>query len=317
MVNSMALKLLATALIGWGLTGSIATAAPNPDGVELLIVGAQPTQQLKLKPIVGSKQQRSLIWDWQSEVNVGGQVTALPFPSIQASIVTQVQKIDLNGDIHYELRYRNIGVKEDGMKDDVTSKSSSKLTAVFKQSLESLAGMTATSVISPQGKTKSTKITWPNQPGRKLDKTQQSLLDKFSESVGSLSAPLPEFPIGIGARWQQKSPVTVNGITFEQQMVYELTDRRDDVATIQVSIEQSIPASSKQPTTGTQFRSLKSKGQGQLVWDLNQPIPTTSSLQLKSEAQIQPLDKIGKDDKSPPSEPIAVTSQINFKITSP
>jgi hypothetical protein len=307
----MVLKHWATALIGWGLMGATATAAPNPDGVELLIVGAQPTQQLRLKPIVGSKQQNSLVWDWQSEVNVGGQITAVPLPSIQASIVTQVQKIDPNGDIHYELRYQNIGIKE-----DATSKSS-KLTALFKQSLQSLAGMTATSVISPQGKTKSTKITWPNQPGRKLDKTQQSLLDKFSESVGSLSAPLPEFPIGIGARWQQKSPITVNGITFEQHMIYELTDRRDNVATIQVSIEQSIPESSKTAPTGMQFKSLKSTGQGQLVWNLDQPIPSTSSLQLKSEAQIQPISKIGKDDKSTPSAPIAVTSQINFQITSP
>jgi hypothetical protein len=307
----MALKVWATTLIGWGLMGSIATAAPSPDSVELLIVGAQPTQQLKLKPIVGSKQQSSLVWDWQSEVNVGGQIMAVPLPSIQASIVTQVQKIDPNGDIHYELRYQNIGIKEDA------ANKPSKLTAIFKQSLESLAGMTATSVISPQGKTKSTKITWPNQPGKKLDKTQQGLLDKFSESVGSLSAPLPEFPIGIGARWQQTAPITVNGVTIEQHMVYELTDRRDNVATIQVSIEQSIPESSKSSkpaATGMQFKSLKSKGQGQLVWNLNQPIPSASSLQLKSEAQIQP---IGKDDKSAPPEPIAVTSQINFQITSP
>jgi hypothetical protein len=291
-------RLLA-GLVGFGLwsSGINATVAQTPPPaatppidltigqstpVELLVVGAQPTEKFRLRPVPGSRQQLALIWQIQTQVKVGEQaIPSIQMPTMTATLESTVSQVDPNGDIHYTIVYRQIDVQNDGNLPPA-------LAAQFKTQLQPLEGLTGNYVISEFGAPRSVQMTFPAT----MTPLQQSVLNQFSQSVTNLSAPLPNQPIGISAKWRQTTPIAVNGATVNQTTTYELTDRQAGIATIKLQIEQIANGQTLQsglPGMGDlKIKALRTIGIGQMVWNSQQPLPNRSTIEMNAKLVSEP-----------------------------
>ncbi len=299
--------------------------------VQVLVVGAEPTQKLRLKPAVGRQQTLTMRWNWQTGVKFADQpIVTIPLPTIIATIDATVTQVDRNGDIHYQMRYRDIEVKprEPEPGKSASGKSQAPMIAVFQRQMQGLVGMTGTYVVSDQGKPLSSKLTAPQQ----FNATQTAILEQFSQSFTNLAAPLPQYAMGVGGKWQQKTPLQLNGATIDQETNYELVGLKDGKATIAFTISQTAKnqtiASPIQRLGNFQLTSLQSQGNGQMVLQLDQLLPMQSQVKMNSTMLTTPaqpvLSAVGEqgkagspadqDSKAPPT--IETQNQIQLEMTS-
>jgi Family of unknown function (DUF6263) len=241
--------------------------------VEVLVVGAQPTAKLRIRPSSGSRQTIDLTWQVSSQIKIGDQVIPpIAMPTMRASFATQVSEVAPNGDISYSLVYRNLSVA------DSPSLPAAAIEPI-KTQLKAIEGLKGQFVISEFGAPKSVQMTFPEG----MSPLQQSLLDQFSQSVTNLSAPLPNTPIGVGSRWRQITPIKANGVTFNQATTYELTSLKDNIATIKFTLAQT---QSDRPFTvssaaGTiPIQSITASGSGQMIWNLEEVMPRQSTIDM-------------------------------------
>ncbi|MFW5879085.1 MAG: hypothetical protein ACOCVR_04620 [Myxococcota bacterium] len=62
---------------------------------------------------------------------------------------------------------------------------------------------------------------------------------EIEHSVRSMTMPLPEEPVGIGAKWAMTQTVTMNGLTFEQRSEMTLRERDGDRLVVETEISQT------------------------------------------------------------------------------
>ncbi len=247
--------------------------------VEVLVVGAQPTAKLRIRPANGSRQTIDLTWQVSSQIKIGDRVIpSITMPTMRASFATQVTDVAPNGDISYSLVYRNLSVAD--------SPNPAAAIEPLKAQLKAIEGLQGKFVISEFGAPKSVQMTFPAG----MNPLQQSLLDQFSQSVTNLSAPLPNTPIGVGSRWRQTTPIKANGVTFNQATTYELTSLKDNIATIKFTLAQT---QSDRPFTvssgaGTlPIQSIAASGSGQMTWNLEEVMPRQSTIDMTAKMVSQ------------------------------
>jgi Family of unknown function (DUF6263) len=269
--------------------------------VEVLVVGAQPTSKLQIRPINGSKQAIDLTWQVSSQVTVGDQVIpTIAIPAMRATFATQVTDVATNGDISYGLVYRNLSVTD-------SNSLPPAVTASLKTQLKAIEGLQGKFVMSEFGAPKSVKMTFPEG----MSPIQRSLLDQFSQSVTNLAAPLPDSPIGVGSRWRQTTSIKLNDVTVNQTATYELTSLKDNVATIKFTLAQTAgdrPVTLNSPAGAIPIQSLQSSGSGQMIWNLKEVMPRQSAIDMTVKMLIQPT-------KTPSGQTVpAMTSHSVIKL---
>lgn len=264
-------------------------AAPTPNlqielgqssPVELLIVGAEPTTKLRIRPVSGSRQVSNLSWQVESAITVGDRaIPAIKLPTMRASLETQVTDVATNGDITYSIVYRRVSVA------DSASLPPAVITQLNQQ-LQAIEGLTGKSVISELGEIKSAQLAFP----KTMTAMQQALLDQFSQSLTNLSSPLPSQPIGIGSRWRQTTPIKLNGTVVNQTTTYELTDRQNGMATIKFNVIQATTGNLPSGTSRGELtlKSLETSGSGQMIWNLQQVMPQTATIDMTAKMLSQP-----------------------------
>jgi hypothetical protein len=66
--------------------------------------------------------------------------------------------------------------------------------------------------------------------------------EQFGSQVGGLSmAPLPEQPVGLGARWRVVTDMDSNGVHVKQSTTYMLRERDDDQVVLTYTAKQTVP----------------------------------------------------------------------------
>jgi hypothetical protein len=288
--------------------------------VEVFVIGAQPTQKLRLTPTIGSAQTLTLRWNWQTAMKVGAKpVLAMPLPTIVATIDAQVNQVDRNGDIHYQVQYRAIDIQP--RRDQAAA--TSPLTALFQRQMQSLVGMQGNYVVTAQGQPKSANLIAPKD----FNRSQQGILQQFSQALTNLAAPLPEFAMGVGGKWQQKVPIVLNGATIDQETNYELVGLKDGKATIAFTINQTAKnqtiASPSQRIGNFQLESLTANGKGQMVLQLDKLLPLQSSISIDSSMIAKPQSKpkpptqaSGEKSDPAPIPTIETQNQMQLEMSS-
>jgi hypothetical protein len=256
-------------------------STPSAPKVEVLNPGAEPRQQLRFKPAVNTKQTSVMKFDVDMEMSISS--AAMPkveLPTNVITIDTTVNRIDPNGDIHYEFRYSKIDVIDNGK---VPKPVLEAMTAQNKK----LVGIGGNFVADNRGYTKSGRFTVPKD----LDPTTRQVFDQLSQSINQFSYPLPEAAIGKGAQWRVTSPLTISGITLTQTATYQLVSLQNGVVTIDVSLTQKAqPQKLTQPGLPSgavmTLKSLNSQGKGKINMRLDQLLPTKSNISMQSTNEI-------------------------------
>lgn len=278
------------------------TSAQNQ--VELLSTGAEPKQQLRFTPPANAKQTVQMTMNMDMAMSVAGQPQqALDSPPIQVTMEAQVTNVDANGDVYANFSYTKADVI-------ASANTPPQLVDALRSQIQNIIGLSGSLVIDNQGNTKQVDLNLPEE----LNPNTKQMVGQISASLKQLSSPVPAQPVGVGAKWQVPRSVTANGMTLDQTATYELVDLKDNVATMQVGIKQQAQPQKVNPPglppgASIDLKSLNSQGNGKVTRALNQMIPSSSTMSVRSDMEMTVKDANNQQETT-----MGMNSTIDFSL---
>lgn len=250
----------------------------NAPQIKLLNAGAEPRTVLRLHPQVGDKQTLALVMKIGMSIEMPGQPAPqnMKLPPLKLDLGLEIKEVAENGDIVYSANYSELSVVED-------ASATPEITQVIKAALGDLSSVAAVGTNTHRGISKGLAAHLPAGTNPQM----RQMLDQMNDSLGTVSSPLPEEAVGIGAKWETKMPIKSQGMTIEQTVVSELVSLEDNRATLKVSLSQraanqkiSNPA---MPGLKFDLTKMTGTGQGEITVDLKQLLPAQAVMDSKTD----------------------------------
>jgi hypothetical protein len=265
--------------------GSTETSSVGQNQIKLVNAGAEPRQQLRFAPPANTKQTLQMTMNMNMAMSVEGQAQrTLNSPPIQMTMEAQVKKVDDNGDIHADFTYSDADVV-------AGANTSPEMVNAMRSQIKQLVGLSGSMLIDQQGNIKQVNLNLPEG----LDPNTKRMVEQMANSLRQISSPFPSEAVGVGAKWQLPNTVTANGMTLNQTATYELVGLQDNVATLEISVEQQAESQKVNPPglpagASIDLKSLSSQGNGKVKRALNQIMPINSNISVRSDAQMTVKD---------------------------
>lgn len=190
------------------------TTVPAPS-TELLDPGAEPRRTLRFA-FEPSESTVDVVVDLDVVQDQGGDPVIVDLPPVRQRVrITTGALVD--GEAPVEMEVESLEVAP-------TATLSDGDRAELDQELDDLAGLRGTGRIDTRGRVHSFRYTAPAGAGDELD----GLVAGFSDHLAGMVAPVPDEPVGVGARWRSTTSADVGGAAVPVTTVYELTDIEDD-----------------------------------------------------------------------------------------
>jgi len=245
-----------------------AAAAQSPDDfrdattVDLLSRGARPRDRLRLASAAGSTSVGTMRQDVATKQTVSGLEQPTTPITVTADLRTTVTSVDRDGVRTIAFVYQNANLPE-------------------------LNGVGGSYVVTDRGFTSNAKFTYP--PG--TDTATQDALQQLESQLATLSTPFPFAAVGVGARWKVTQPPAADGVTSTQTVVYKIVERDDNHIVLRSKLRETAPTqtldAAELPADATAtLVALEGGGAGDLDLDLNQVLPTTSTVLARVEQSI-------------------------------
>jgi hypothetical protein len=250
--------------------------------IQLVNPGAELRQQLNLKPNLGVKQMTTMAVKMEMGTSTPDKsMNVTKVPTMVLTIETKANKIDTNGDIHYEFSYAEADLAGD------TSTLPTAALDAMRISVKRLVGLKGSAIMDSRGNHKKADFILPEG----ADNNFKQMVQQMSKSLGQLSAPLPAEAVGKGAKWIISSPSNVGGINLNQIATYELISLQDGVLTLSITMKQEAnpqKLTSPQLPAGANvsLKSFASQGQGEVIMRLNQLMPIRSAVSMNSNSEM-------------------------------
>ena len=209
-------------------------------------------------------------------MKMGEAETPMKLPVMNMTMEATVKSVAPNGDITYESVMSDVGVGEDP---DVLP----AVADAMKSALATVKGVTSTGVITSRGINKGVTVKIPEG----ADPQMKQVMEQMKESFNQISAPLPEEPVGNGAKWQTKMPIKSQGMTINQTASNELAAIEEDKITTKFTLAQTAANQKIQnpamPGVTVDLAKLASNGKGESSIDLGKVLPAAATLDMHSE----------------------------------
>lgn len=255
-------------------TAKPAVVASSP--VKLLDAGAEPRQVLRWHPKPGDRQQLDVTLKLGIVMKAGEmEVPAMDLPGIKFPMELTVKEVTPDGDIVYEMVMGKAGIVEGA--------GESPQAEAIKTALGNVEGMTGTGRFTSRGISKGAEIkTAPN-----ADPQLRQAMDQVKQTFAQISVPLPEEPVGAGAKWELKLPIKSQGMTINQAASYELVSMEGDKMTATTTIKQQAANQKIQNPAMAGMKmdltKMEGNGTGKIVCDLARILPSAGTMDLKTE----------------------------------
>ncbi len=255
----------------------VAPAGASSTGVRLLEAGAEPRKVLRLHPAAGDKQTMNMVMKMAMDMNMGqGQSQSIKLPAMNMTMETTVKEVSGDGDVTYDLVLGDCGVAED-------QDALPQVVEAMKSALAGLKGLSGSGKISSRGIVKAADIKIPSGAAPQVRQTMEQMKD----SIAGMSSPLPEEPVGAGAKWENKTPVKTQGMNLEQTVTYELVSINGEQFTtkgtiIQAAANQKVQ-SPAMPGMKVDLSKMTGRGTAERTSDLNRLLPLAATVQTHSE----------------------------------
>jgi hypothetical protein len=258
-------------------TLSALASGQQPDGypavgapaiVTLISAGAAPKSALRYAPPAGSKEHMDMTMTMSMSMDMGGtSVPAMTIPSVTFGADCVVTAVSPSGDLTCTVAFTGLTV-EAGANPSVAA-----LMQGMNDDLKSIKG---SATISNRGVILTTNIDVSRIVNSPLGQTMGSM----TEVMNSVSQPLPEEEVGIGARWEVRNTLHTNGITMFQKAEYELVASDGKTLTLKTKVEQTaLPQAMSNPAmpaeADVQLEKYTGTGSGTTRVNLNRLIPTS------------------------------------------
>lgn len=263
----MLLMMLIAALtmLPMAITGSTAAADERDEAqardkaagatVTLIEAGAEPRRALRLTANPGDTQRIVLSQRMQMEQMMNGtRMPSMPMPVTEFHLAIKVDRVDDDGTIHYTGTYEKLSVKDEPGVDP-------NMRRMMEQSMQAIFGVTVTVAMTERGFIQSFELGADQVRDPMMQQILQGLWGAFEQS----SMPLPEDPVGVGAKWKTESTSTAQGMTMD--MVSNITLEEFAESGFDLSVELILRAE-EQPLTNAPagmkmtLKSMNGSGEG-------------------------------------------------------
>ncbi|NER39191.1 MAG: hypothetical protein F6J93_35445 [Oscillatoria sp. SIO1A7] len=255
--------------------------ATKPE-LELLDAGIEPRQKLRFSPVQGSRTEiLTMTMDMDMEMTVEGEGSrAIDMPPVEIEFEIEVEKVDSNGDIHASFYCsRTDVVAEAGTPPPLARK--------LQAEIEKMVGFSTSLVMDSQGRAKDINLIVPDS----MDPNLRQMFEQTMNSLGDISAPMPEEAVGVGAKWRVSASPTLNGIRMNQTATYEIASIEGDRIVLDTQVEQEAEPQNMTlpglpPNATVNLESLDGSGRGQVTMDLNKIVPIAGNVSMDSNTRM-------------------------------
>lgn len=233
--------------------------------------GQEPRELLRLHPTKGDVDELEMSVGIRMSMRNGMQnMPAIPVPTTKTRLRAEVEDVGADG---FSVRHAVEGVEVVS-----TPQTPEMVVTKVKESVEPLTQYRAVMRMDERGAVLGGTVEIPRDLPAMVHQTMQQM----TESLGQLAAPLPEEPVGVGARWTAVHEIQQNGMKMRQTGHYSLLEREGDRLQLEVTIEQELldPNVSPPGMLGGSARvgRFDSSGHGSLDLDLARITPASMSV---------------------------------------
>jgi len=241
--------------------------------------GDKQTCVLTLKTTTGSK---------MGEI----QVPPARFPAITVTMEVNVKDVSAEGDISYDVKVTDAAVAED-------ASAAPQVVAVLKAQVGTMKGASTSGTVSSRGLT------------RTESKGAGQGVDEARELFSVLLQPLPEEPIGAGAKWETRGTKVSQGATVQETKTYELVSGEGDHGTTRATFSQTATNqkihSPAMPGVEMNLIRMTNGGNMELTMDLGQLLPIDGVVDTHTEQTVS----MGAGAKA---QTITTTTDMNLHV---
>jgi len=263
----------------------VPTSAGSLPRVVVLDRGAEPRSALRYRYVSGHDATMDMRMTMAAGFSVdGAPVPSTIIPAMHFVAAVQLGEVTPAGSVRYDFQYRTAEVVK-------PSDANAATVEQMNASLGGLVGVTGWATVDDRGRAIDGGFISTDD----LDPTTQAILADIQRSVAQQSAPLPEEPVGAGARWMLEQHVATSGLVVDQSATYRL-DAIDD-AGLHLSLDlaqTAAPGPIEQPGapdgTSATLLELTSHGSARMTMALVGIIPA-SEMTITSHNVIQVTDR--------------------------
>ncbi len=235
--------------------------------VKLLDPGAQPRTALRYKFQANRTEKMVMETSMAMAMEMGDQKQPeTQMPATRMTMTIDSKEVSPEGDLHYEFELVQVEVLPKPGANPV-------MVNAMKQQMSSMQGLSGSATVTSRGFTKDVEIKLP--PG--IDPQIRQSMEQMKQSMNQMSAPLPEEPVGRGARWQVTMPVETPAMKLTQIATYTLSEIQGDKVKFDITIKQSAPPQEiDTPGAKVLLESLKTSGKGTVELQMTNLVPTSN-----------------------------------------
>lgn len=161
------------------------------------------------------------------------------------------------------------------------------IVAEMRKGLPSLVGASGTIVIDDRGTKRELELALPPGVGQELGQ----FMNAARLAIGQMAVPLPEQPIGVGAKWEVQDVVQQDGIRVRQKTYYELlaldgTRAQVRTQTVQSADRQRAPLPGLPDGVTAEVLSLHGSGAGEIEIDLRRLVPGSAREEVETDVSF-------------------------------
>ena len=193
----------------------------------------------------------------------GNAMPQMDVPPMRMVADVAVTNVAPTGDVSYTFGFVSMDADDPAVR------------AALQQVVSALADLKGTMVVNNRGETKSASFDLSKIANPQMRQTMSSAFD----SIRSMSLPLPEEPVGAGARWQVRQSMLSSGIQSTQTIDVELVSADARTAVLKVNTVQHAPVQKVSlpdlPGAIVNLQKLEGTGAGTVNITLDSLIPTS------------------------------------------
>lgn len=278
---------------------TLAIPARKPPKIEIEDAGAEPRAALRLHPAAGAKQELELTMGTRMTMTKSGEEPLeMPVPTIVVRLQSAVGEVDDEG-FRVDQSVTAVTVVPAPDSPPAVAKNVEETVAPLRHYRSRIRMDERGTVLGGEA-----------EMPRDLPANVHAMMQQMTQSLGQMSVPLPEDPVGPGAKWTTVEQTKQSGMKIRQTSHYQLVSRQDDRLTFEVRVEQELldpnvqaPGMSESSARASEFRA-SGKGSSEIDLSAVAPISMTMNMDL---SMVMDLTVLGQHQNAETQMGMSVT----------
>jgi hypothetical protein len=253
------------------------SATADAPTVTVLDAGKGPQKQLRFTARKGLKKTCVIRLTMGMSMDLGnGSPVTQGMPTIEMTFDIKVTDVTADGDIAYDLVFKRPRVI-------ATPGVSKAVVSAMSGVVKAFEGITGHSTMSNRGIVKDLELEIPDAVSPQV----RQMMDSMKQSFSQLSAPMPEEAVGVGAKWETKTKLAMNGPVIDQTATTTIVALAGNKATLDVKLVQTgKPQKFTANGITADLVSYGATGGGKSVLDVGALLPTKAEMGMKSNMKL-------------------------------